>query len=171
MDEVPVTDGDLIVTNQLKGEGDTAETLIQDEEDPSILHYVFRAGDPNTDVTSGFLKTISLLYRIDGIDYQIAGYQNNGIILGGVGDGGQTFQTAGPEVPDIILRDPPGSNSFATIEEGSTFSIAKKTRAAIPTKLKQKSKQNLGSILVSVVEFLVHSLKPRTMCPSLVGLV
>ena len=144
VDEVPVTDGDLIVTNQLKGEGDTAETLIQDEEDPSILHYVFRAGDPNTDVTSGFLKTISLLYRIDGIDYQIAGYQNNGIILGGVGDGGQTFQTAGPEVPDIILRDPPGSNSFATIEEGSTFSIAKKNSGSYTNKTEAEIEAKFG---------------------------
>ncbi len=126
VDNVPVTDGELIVTNQFKAAGAQSEAIVEDEEDPSIIYYSFKAGDPNTDVSSGFLKTISLIYRLNGNDYQIEGYQGNGIILGAIGDGGQTFQTAGPEVPDVILRDPPGSNSFATIEEGSTYSIAKK---------------------------------------------
>ena len=125
VDNVPVTDGELIVTNQLVASGPGNDALTEDEDDPSMIEYKFKAGDPNTDPTSGFLKTISLLYRLNDIDYQIEGYQPNGVILGAIGDGGQTFQTAGPEVPDIILRDPPGSNSFATIEEGSSFSIAK----------------------------------------------
>jgi hypothetical protein len=37
-------------------------------------------------------------------------------------DGSQTFVTAAPDVPDIILRDPPGS-SFASIESGESISF------------------------------------------------
>ncbi|MCF0159115.1 MAG: hypothetical protein HUJ83_11475, partial [Veillonella sp.] len=35
---------------------------------------------------------------------------------------GSNFVTAGPQMVDFVLRDPPGSNSYATIEAGSTIS-------------------------------------------------
>ena len=144
VDNVPVTDGNLIVTNQLKAAGNNAESSEEDEDDPSVIHYTFKAGDPNTDVSSGFLKTISLVYRLNGNDFQIDGYQPNGVILGALGDGGQTFQTAGPEVPDVILRDPPGSNSFATIEEGSTYSIAQKNSGSYTNSTEAELEVKLG---------------------------
>ena len=37
--------------------------------------------------------------------------------------GGSTFVTSAPELPSMILRDPPGSNSFASITKGTTFSF------------------------------------------------
>lgn len=122
---VPVSEGEIIATNNIALENsETTETL---PTDSSVLIYSFRGGMPNTDAASGYKRTINLLYRLNGIDYPLTNYKNEGILLGGVSDGTQTFVTAGPQLPDIVLRDPPGSNSSATIEKGSSFTFSKES--------------------------------------------
>ena len=37
---------------------------------------------------------------------------------------------AAPDIPDIILRDPPGSNSFASIEKGTSITLTTESSAA-----------------------------------------
>ena len=128
---VPVTDGDLVVTNNLVDSRPGSAYFEENEDDPSILIYHFVAGAPNTDVSSNFQSTLSLLYRLNTVDYSITGYLSDGVILGSKSSGGQTFETAGPEIPDIILRDPPGSESFATIEQGSSFSSSREYAGAV----------------------------------------
>lgn len=130
VDVVPVTDGDFIITNELAADGEGSETAEQDPDDASIIVYQFKVGDPNVDITTNFIKNLSLVYRINGIDNAISGYLNQGIIIGSIADAGATFQTAGPQVPDIVLRDPPGSESYASIESGTTYSIAKKSSSS-----------------------------------------
>lgn len=117
--EVPVSDGELIETNNLALLGSSA--LVTDAVDPSILKYSFKAGVPK--IEHPFISTISLKYRIGNIDYDVEGLKTNGIILGGASDGSQTFVTAAPDIPAIILRDPPGSNSYASIEKGTSISV------------------------------------------------
>ena len=46
---------------------------------------------------------------------------NKGIVLGEKDGDGQAFVTPAHEVPDIILRDPPGSNSFSSIKKAPQF--------------------------------------------------
>jgi len=120
---VPINEGELIATNNLALEN--SESKATSSNDPSILVYSFRGGMPNTIATDKYQKSINLKYRIKGVDYQIGNLKNNGILLGGVSDGSQTFVTAGPQIPDFVLRDPPGSNSFATIDKGSSFTFSK----------------------------------------------
>ena len=45
------------------------------------------------------------------------------VLLGGQSDGSQTFVTSAPDAPDMILRDPPGSNSKATISSEESISF------------------------------------------------
>ncbi|RTZ01666.1 T9SS type A sorting domain-containing protein [Flavobacterium sp. RSP49] len=121
---VPVEGGTLIATNNLALEN--SEKSVISSKDPSILIYTFKGGTPNTDAATNFKRTIDLKFRSnDGVDYPLTGYKTDGIVLGGVADGTQTFVTAGPELPDFVLRDPPGSSSSATIEKGSSFSFSK----------------------------------------------
>ncbi|TKB98881.1 LamG-like jellyroll fold domain-containing protein [Pedobacter cryophilus] len=122
---VPVEGGELVPTNNLALA--ESEKIEVSTKDPSILIYSFQGGTPNTDIGTGFKRTINLKFRTNGIDYPVLNYKTDGILLGGVSDGSQTFVTAGPEIPDIILRDPPGSGSSATIEKGSSFSFTKET--------------------------------------------
>lgn len=128
---VPVTDGELVVTNNLVDTRPGSAYFEENEQDQSILTYHFVAGIPNTDASSSFRSSLSLLYRLNTVDYPISGYISDGVILGSKTSGGQTFETAGPEIPDIILRDPPGSESSATIEQGSSFSSSRKYAGAI----------------------------------------
>lgn len=91
--------------------------------------YSFKAGFPNLAFDQKFKKSISIEYKPKGMSaVQIlnkADFKNTGIIIGAKSAGGATFVTSAPERPDIILRDPPGSNSFATIEKGTSISFTR----------------------------------------------
>lgn len=118
-DLVPVIDGQLIVNNNLALVN--SEKIEVNKDDGSKLTYTFKAGLPS--ISKPFTRSCSLKYRINGIDYNVENYRTEGIVLGGHSDGSQTFVTAAPDMPDIILRDPPGSNSFASIEKGTSISV------------------------------------------------
>ena len=126
---VAVSGGEIIATNNL--------ALVNSEKtetsttDPSILIYSFRGGIPNTDAASGYKRSIDLKYRLNGVDHELTGYNREGILLGGVSDGTQSFVTAGPQLPDFVLRDPPGSGSSATIDKGSSFTFSKESSYAL----------------------------------------
>ncbi|MGC6402695.1 MAG: LamG-like jellyroll fold domain-containing protein, partial [Flavobacteriaceae bacterium] len=122
---VPVNDGEIVITNNLADTRQGGQIQSVNPNDESKITYSFIAGLPNVDVGQNFLSTMSIIYRLDGNDYQVSNYISPGIILGSKDAGGTTFSTAGPEIPDIILRDPPGSESSATIESGSVISISK----------------------------------------------
>ena len=122
---VPVSGGQLIVTNNL-ALANTESTDVS-TTDSSIIVYSFKGGMPNTDAATGYKRTINLLYRLNGVDYPVSNYKNEGILLGGVSDGTQSFVTAGPQIPDFVLRDPPGANSSATIKKGSSFTFSRES--------------------------------------------
>ena len=91
----------------------------------------FKVGIPNTakseqDKTS-FTKTIQVNVTVDGNTFS---WMPNGefyrAYIIGQKPKGNNFYTEGPEVPEIILRDPPGSQSFAYIEKGSNYSVSSK---------------------------------------------
>jgi hypothetical protein len=121
--KVPVTDGELVKTNNLAlPDSETVTT------DGNTLTYGFKGGVPS--VTPPFEINSSLKYRLNEVDYPVENFNNTGIILGGASDGSQTFVTEAPDVPAIILRDPPGSNSFATIEKGESISFTSEASLA-----------------------------------------
>lgn len=119
VDQVPIVDGEFNITNNLALAN--SESITTDEENPSVSKYIFRAGLPS--ISPPFTRSINISYRVDGVDYDARNYKTEGIILGGQSDGSQTFVTEAPDVPDIILRDPPGSNSYASIEQGRSISF------------------------------------------------
>lgn len=139
---VPVEGGEIIPTNNLALEN--SEKTVVSTTDPSILIYSFKGGIPNTDAASGYKRTIDLRYRLNGVDTPLENYKREGILLGGVADGTQTFVTAGPQVPDFVLRDPPGSESSATIEKGSSFSFSKESSISAKNSNEANVKLALG---------------------------
>ncbi|SNR71632.1 LamG-like jellyroll fold domain-containing protein [Lutibacter flavus] len=121
-DIVPIVDGELLITNNLELPG--SKILERDPNDLSIINYTFRAGQIS--ISRPFTKSINIKYKDpkgNEKEADIDSYSPKGIILGGQADDEQTFVTAAPDIPDIILRDPPGSNSFASIESGESFSF------------------------------------------------
>ncbi|ARV07419.1 hypothetical protein BTO04_12285 [Polaribacter sp. SA4-10] len=116
------TEGTFNITNNFEIAGASTMALIQNR---TQYKYSFYAGEPNISIADSFKSAITVQYSIPGsntltisnLDY----FKNEGIVKGGKSSGGVAFATIAPEVPDIILRDPPGSNSFASIEKGTTI--------------------------------------------------
>lgn len=146
---VPVTGGEIIATNNIALQNSEATAVSQ--TDPSVLVYSFRGGMPNTDASAGYKRTINLLYRLNGIDNPLSNYKSEGILLGGESDGSQSFVTAGPQLPDFVLRDPPGSGSSATIEKGSTLSFTKSASAAQNSSGSQSLSLNNGFTILTTM--------------------
>lgn len=145
IDEVPVTDAEMIVTNNLAFEG--SESIEQPEDEAGVTVYKFRGGAPNTSSNDNYTSSLDLKMRLNDIDSPVSNYIPKGIVLGGISDGSQTFVTAGPEKADIILRDPPGSNSFATIEKGSSFNFTVTGDISVASNLEQTYNTSMGYTL------------------------
>lgn len=139
-DLVAVIDGELIVTNNLALAGSAVS--ITDSSDASITMYSFKGGLPS--ISPPFTRTIDIQYRINGVDYPAENYIKEGILLGGQSDGSQTFVTEAPDDPDIILRDPPGSNSYASITEGESISFTTKSDFSSKVGISENLKLMLG---------------------------
>lgn len=140
IDQVPIVDGEFNITNNLALVN--SESLTVDKDIPSISTYIFKAGLPS--ISTPFTRTIDIKYRVDGKDYDARNYETEGIILGGQSDGSQTFVTQAPDVPDIILRDPPGTNSSATIESGKSISFTEEADFNIGQNAETKVEMKLG---------------------------
>jgi hypothetical protein len=112
-DEVPVTDGVLIINNNLALQ-DKAVELSLDKNGEA--EYKFLADFPN--IADPYTKNLNITFKAGPTIVQWpANSEYEAYILGGRPTG-NNFVTTGPSVVDYILRDPPGSGSSATLEKG-----------------------------------------------------
>ena len=132
-DLVPVSDASVIINNEL-----SQEYPIELKMDSGICNYTFKGGVPS--ITANELEP---KYSFTGV-FQITGqvgpvgnakYVNwkplstgdkyfRGYVLGTRMIEGTDFVSEGPQVVDFILRDPPGSESYASITKGTVISVA-----------------------------------------------
>ncbi len=128
IDVVPVTNGSVVINNNLSVEKATELVLNENGQ----AHYTFKAGNPNTQTNTDNQLSFSNSFTAELQVFNEAGDQVNsaewlpqgsntfrGFIFGSVPDG-NSFAVEGPQVVDFILRDPPGSNSFARMESGQS---------------------------------------------------
>lgn len=125
MDKVPVIDGKVSIQNDL-----AVTTKVQNFALNSVgeLDYTFSGGLPNT-TTGGigdFQKsmTVKVFTGKNGSivsNWPSDGNGFKGYILGGMPTG-NNFVTTGPNVVNMIIRDPHGSNSYAYYEAGTSSS-------------------------------------------------
>ncbi|NOR75168.1 MAG: hypothetical protein GQ525_08405, partial [Draconibacterium sp.] len=94
-----------------------------------VIVDTFKVGIPNITKSVGdqtsFTKTIQINVTIDGNTFSWipGGELYRGYIIG-QRPKGNNFYTEGPQIPEIILRDPPGSKSYAYVEKGSSYSVS-----------------------------------------------
>lgn len=117
-DTVGVTDAEITVNNGLSGENLTFN--INSADGDSL--YTFTVGDPNltTNPTFPELDYLKKMEITSVIGLEQNTWSLDGYVLGAKQDGTK-FTTTGPKITDHILRDPPGSNSSASITKGSEF--------------------------------------------------
>ena len=115
-DRVPVTDGVVQFNNALSSVAGI-DTLSLDSL--GRAEYAFEVGAPNT-TDNNALKRLEVSLQAGGSTVQW-GRTLDAIITGAVAQG-QRFVTKGPNHLTLILRDPPGSNSYSYFEAGLTTS-------------------------------------------------
>ena len=122
VDRVPTQDAVIQFNNQIAAKQDT--TIEADTLGHAV--YVFNAGDPNINTGTQQISATVTIGSDDGSSTQFAwilpdNFVNGEAYLVGGRMTGTNFVTAGPDKLLTVLRDPPGSNSYAYLEKGVTF--------------------------------------------------
>lgn len=112
IDRVPVTDGRILMNNDLALSDKQKELKLNDKGETS---YLFTADFPN--IAAPYTKNMNITLVTTKTNVQWPTYE--AYILGGRPTG-NNFVTTGPNQVDFILRDPPGSESSASLEKGFT---------------------------------------------------
>jgi hypothetical protein len=132
----PVEQGKILIYNQCKinynsGEADSIRIK---EENGGEFYYSFKAGVPNLnkdiDELNSFTKTITAVLKT-GDDFKKETYWpgpgnadvQRCYVIGEYPLESNDFVTVEASVPFLILRDPPGKNSYAFVEKGSRHSF------------------------------------------------
>ncbi|MDH6311456.1 hypothetical protein M2137_000206 [Parabacteroides sp. PFB2-10] len=141
-DRVPSQDGILKFTNNLTEKGAPTEAANQVKIDSTgIAYYSFMAGNP--DLGSG-IKTLQASVSIGSKEIPWEdGKGISAIIIGGVANGTR-FVTKGPDIIDFVLRDPPGSNSYAYLEKGYTTAKTTSYKTHAEEQIQIGGYKNLG---------------------------
>ncbi|WP_282037417.1 LamG-like jellyroll fold domain-containing protein [Saccharicrinis aurantiacus] len=122
-DEVPTQDAIFKFNNELANNDNKDAEVVADSV--GVAFYTFSGSDP--EITSG-IRTMNLkvTYGDDAaptsIDWEHPVFFTNGeAYVLGAHQTGTDFVTAGPDKVLSVLRDPPGSNSYAYLEKGISF--------------------------------------------------
>jgi len=155
IDSVPVKEGVISITNNLGTLVNRRFEIEPSEDFNGNLEFIFSAGQARTttDIVAenNFTKTFDLVLTTPNHSVSwkpnennnIAGDEFRGIILGGRALG-NSFATAGPQVVTMILRDPPGSQSFASWESGRSVTTTNSWSNEVAAGARVNSKISLG---------------------------
>jgi hypothetical protein len=142
-DRVPLNGKTFQIENKLRPNSAKTEYAL---DSLGQYSYTFRAGNPvlTGDYTMGMTATMT--YNKTTINWMNNGTIGlRGIVLGGVGSGnGVDFVTKGPDKVIAVLRDPPGSNSFATLQKGTTVTNTNSYKGILKGSNNNKVSANLG---------------------------
>ena len=165
---VPLEDVEVTIANELSSEqlvyaidnnvGKPAGTLVEVTDNKITLDsdgkatYIWKAGLPN--ITAPYTRTISMYYDIDERTYNWSGNGMPCIVLGSMPTG-NNFVTAGPDMVEMILRDPPGSLSSAEWTSGTISSYSKSSGSVTTSETDAILHWKFGPTLTTSVGFAV----------------
>ncbi|MEQ1732352.1 MAG: LamG-like jellyroll fold domain-containing protein [Bacteroidia bacterium] len=173
VDKVPVTTGTFTIDNALAANSLVTLTadsgVISPKKDVAYVNYKFKGGNPSTTYNSGdpanFLHAFNINFQSgpNAVDWlpKAGNTAYKGFIVGSKSSDGQSFVSVGPQVPEMILRDPPGSNSFAAYEVGTSttsvesWELGGGTEIALQKRIALGAKFSVGLGMVTETE--VHN--------------
>ena len=137
-DQVPLVKADVEITNEYstqatvytdedkKGKIFETKTVKLQLDSMGYANYSFRAGLPN--VQPDFTRTFSMKYKTGGVEKtwtpNSPNFTGKAIVIGSLPTG-NNFVTEGPDEVEYVLRDPPGSMSYASWLKGKTITTTK----------------------------------------------
>ena len=140
IDSVPLTDATIRINNDLAVVPFFEKQINPLDSFSGFFQYSFRAGQASTAVDTSqsaysFTNTFnaSVITQASTVNWEfdsgdpLLDNTFRGVIFGGRAADGQNFISSGPSIVTMILRDPPGSQSYASWEQGSTVSTKTKT--------------------------------------------
>lgn len=117
--------------------------------DKGLVYYRFLAGFPNiAGAENGMSLNVSINYN--NIQTKWENYDKfRGIVLGYEPVAGANFKTRGPGplVPLVVLRDPPGSNSYAYMEKGTELKYSMSHKHTLAGSFAVENKLKFGTVL------------------------
>ena len=141
---VPLSNNTFHIQNEVSTNAMNTEYQL---DSLGIYNYRFMVGNPVLvgDYTKGITATLDYNGSSIPIDWMNGTDKGiRGIILGALPVGGVDFVTKGPDKVLAILRDPPGSNSFASLVKGSSVTNTCSYKAIVNTSTNEKFTANLG---------------------------
>jgi hypothetical protein len=142
-----VDTGYVVVQNRLENELRIDTIHLKNGE----TEYTFIAGYP--DIIAPHLKDIKIEAHVEN---EFANYSKE-VLVTGHKPREQTFVTVTPEVPFLILRDPPGGNSKGFFEESNTRELGFKMFANYGASSKVELSTKLGTEIFSGMGVIVRS--------------
>lgn len=106
----PLDTGNIRIINDVAGS--VKDTVLS----ANVLQYTFKAGIVNS--TPPFLQNIQIIGK------SISGNESSfvkQVLVTGLFTKSNTFTTQLPQVPSLVLRDPPGDGSYAYVEKDQKF--------------------------------------------------
>ncbi|MCP9234381.1 T9SS type A sorting domain-containing protein [Lewinella sp. JB7] len=85
------------------------------------VQYTIEPGIPNLATNGGDRDYQKLLYIIPEVDFAESQPVEYWALVEGIKTNTPTFVSRSPDIPMLILHDPPGDNSYAYVEQGTTF--------------------------------------------------
>jgi hypothetical protein len=109
-------------------------TNIQREDVNEVLTAKLISGQAQVTLKGGTPNIIAPHYKVLNLVYtdanNLTAQLNDTVVVTGVKSNEKTFTTVSPEIPLMILRDPPGDQSFSTWETSETRETATRFYAA-----------------------------------------
>ena len=102
----------------IPGQVHELKTSVIELDSLGMFTYTWKAGLPN--ITEPYTRAIQFYYYADGATKQWKPQGLEAVILGSLPTG-NNFVTKGPDVIDMVLRDPPGTCSSASWTKGTTY--------------------------------------------------
>ncbi|MCD4818343.1 MAG: hypothetical protein K8S23_06595 [Candidatus Cloacimonetes bacterium] len=130
----------LSIRDEVGTQGIT-ETVFQDT---TLTTYTFAPYLPN--ILSGYDRQYQNMMEITVEDTDLNRYatQTDWILTEGVKPLESTYATTSPEIPFLILHDPPGDGSFSSFGQSSSHSIAMSSAVCTDSELDMFAKIHLG---------------------------
>ena len=160
-DRVPVCEGSVSITNGFAGKTNELYTL---DENGSVT-VAYQTVEPNL---SNITKKIEASFDFNSntiVATPVEGYH-----IGGVMAGGKDFVTQRPTEAVLVLRDPPGSLSYAYAEEGLTISNSSTVTSGTASNVDMQDDVLLGLELTTSVGVGVET-ETKTESENSVGVI
>lgn len=123
----PVDTGNIVLYDFVGDKENTPQSIpVKDGQ----AFYPMLAAQPNIASGGSFPYQKALYFTVNAGARPPEAYGNWVMVRGGR-DLTPTFTSRSPEFPDLIIHDPPGDNSYAWVEKGSSYEYQEKTKIEI----------------------------------------